>query len=272
MRAVPFLVALLVAGAIAPVLRRAMIAGGHGRPNYRDRRLPFPFGVLIAASAALALLGLAPVQEFAGGVLYPQLSIVLPYALGAALLGLIDDTLAGPDRGLRGHAAALRRGELSTGVLKAAGLAGLALWVMSGRGLSALHYLLASAVLVLATHLFNLLDLRPGRTLKALVLLGAGLTIGTMNLRPLWTLGLLAAPALVAGVYDLRERVLLGDAGASTFGAIAGLWLVLSLGQTGQAIAAGVLAALTLFGELRSISEFVERAPLLRSLDSWGRP
>lgn len=249
-----------------------MVGAGAVRPNYRGRELPFPFGVVVAGAALLSLVALAPVQEFAGGVLYPQLALALPYALGAALLGLVDDTLAGPDRGVRGHASALLHGRLSTGALKAAGLLGLAGWVMSGRGLPAGRYVLACVVLVLATHLFNLLDLRPGRTLKALVLLGAGLTIATLNLRPLWTLGVLAAPAAVAGVYDLRERVLLGDAGASTFGAVAGCWLVLSLSQTGLAVAAGVLAALSLYGELRSISAFVERAPLLRRLDSWGRP
>ena len=39
------------------------------------------------------------------------------------------------------------------------------------------------------------LDLRPGRSAKAFVLLGAGLTIGSMNTRPLWAVGLFAAPA-----------------------------------------------------------------------------
>jgi hypothetical protein len=127
-------------------------------------------------------------------------------------------------------------------------------------------------VLVLATNAFNLLDLRPGRSIKAFVLLGAGLTIGSSDLRPLWALGLFAAPALVAGLYDLRERAMLGDTGANLLGALAGLWLVLTLSEIGQLIALAMLAAVTVYGELRSISELVERVPLLRELDSWGRP
>jgi UDP-GlcNAc:undecaprenyl-phosphate GlcNAc-1-phosphate transferase len=203
------------------------------------------------------------------------------YALGVMALGLVDDTLAEDrpgdgarpaHRGWRGHGAAALRGELSTGALKAVGSLGLALFAMSYLSLSNGRWLLAAGVLVLATNLFNLLDLRPGRSTKAFVLLGAGLTIGSMDLRPLWALGLFAAPALVAGAYDLRERAMLGDTGANLLGALAGLWLVLTLSGTGQLIALGLLAAVTVLGELRSISTLIERTPVLRELDSWGRP
>jgi UDP-GlcNAc:undecaprenyl-phosphate/decaprenyl-phosphate GlcNAc-1-phosphate transferase len=106
---------------------------------------------------------------------------------------------------------------------------------------------------------------------KALVLLGAGLTLGTWQLHPLAALGLFAAPALIVGLYDLRELAMLGDVGASLLGALAGLWLVLSLDATGQAIALVVVLALTLYGEFRSLSAAIERTPLLRQIDSIGR-
>jgi hypothetical protein len=138
--------------------------------------------------------------------------------------------------------------------------------------LSSGRWLLAAGVLVLATNVFNLLDLRPGRATKAFVLLGAGLAIGSADLRSLWALGLFAAPALVAGTYDLRERAMLGDSGSNLLGALAGLWLVLTLSGTGQLVALALLAAITLYGEFRSISVLIERTPGLRQLDSWGRP
>jgi hypothetical protein len=175
-------------------------------------------------------------------------------------------------RGWRGHGAAALRGELSTGLIKAVGSLGLALLAMSYLDLSDARWLLAAGVLVLATHVFNLLDLRPGRSTKAFVLLGAALVIGSTDTRPLWSLGLFAGPALVAGFYELRERAMLGDSGASLLGALAGLWLVLTLSGTGQLIALGLLALMTAYGELRSISQLIERTPPLRELDSWGRP
>jgi UDP-GlcNAc:undecaprenyl-phosphate GlcNAc-1-phosphate transferase len=282
MHALPFLFSLTLAALLAPVLLRALGDGGHTKANYRGRALPCPFGVLALAAGLLALIPLALLHRLAStGLFEPEALPVAVYALGVLALGLVDDTLgrdapSGPgapaQRGWRGHGAAALRGELSTGVLKAAGSLGLALFAMSYLGLSNGRWLLAAGVLVLATNVFNLLDLRPGRSIKAFVLLGAGLTIGSSDLRPLWAIGLFAAPALVAGLYDLRERAMLGDTGANLLGALAGLWLVLTLSGIGQLIALALLAAITVYGELRSISELVERIPLLRELDSWGRP
>jgi UDP-GlcNAc:undecaprenyl-phosphate GlcNAc-1-phosphate transferase len=189
-----------------------------------------------------------------------------------AALGLIDDALGGEPRGWRGHGAAALKGTISTGALKAAGSLGLALYALSGLGYSNGEYLLAAGVLVLFTNLFNLLDLRPGRSFKAFVALGAGLTIGEADLDPLWFLGLFVGPVLVLGLYDLREKAMLGDTGSNFIGAVAGLWVVSTLGTTGQAIALAIALAITIYGEFRSISAFVEKAPLLRQLDSLGRP
>ena len=280
MHALPFVLALATAALMAPVMLRALESAGQVKPNYRGRRLPSPFGVLALAAALLALIPLTLIAKLASAeVFHPEVLPIAVYALGVIALGLVDDTLAatGPDarpveRGWRGHGAAALRGELSTGALKAFGSLGLALLAMSYLSLSNWRWLLAAAVLVLATNVFNLLDLRPGRSTKAFVLLGAGLTIGAMDLRPLWALGLFAAPALVAGGYDLRERAMLGDTGANLLGALAGMWLVLTLSGTGQVVALILLAAVTLYGEIRSLSALIDRTPGLRELDSWGRP
>jgi UDP-GlcNAc:undecaprenyl-phosphate/decaprenyl-phosphate GlcNAc-1-phosphate transferase len=282
MHALPFAIALASALMLAPMLLHALEAGGHRRANYRRRELPFPFGILILAAAVIALVPLMLLARLASSELFhaETLPIAL-YALGVLALGLVDDTLArdgsddqetAPQRGWRGHGRAVLRGELSTGALKAAGSLGLALLAMSYLDLSNGRWLLAAGVLVLATNVFNLLDLRPGRSIKAFVLLGAGLTVGSSDIRPLWAMGLFVAPALVAGIYDLRERSMLGDTGANLLGALAGLWLVLTLSGAGQLVALGLLALVTVYGELRSISAFVERTPGLRELDSWGRP
>jgi UDP-GlcNAc:undecaprenyl-phosphate/decaprenyl-phosphate GlcNAc-1-phosphate transferase len=133
-------------------------------------------------------------------------------------------------------------------------------------------YLLTAAVLVLTTNVFNLVDLRPGRAGKLFILLGAGLTIASRDVDPLWTLGLFLGPILVLLPLDLREVGMLGDTGSNVIGAVAGVWLILTLETNlALAIAAGVLALITLYGEFRSISAFVERTPGLRQLDLLGR-
>jgi UDP-GlcNAc:undecaprenyl-phosphate GlcNAc-1-phosphate transferase len=271
-QALPSLLALAAAAALAPPAHRALTEGGLVRENFRGRPLAFPFGVLVVLAAVVALVPLALVDELAGAdVLRPELGLAATYVLGVAFLGLCDDVLSGRERGWRGHVAAVLRGGFSTGALKAVGSLGLALFVLAGRGLGSGRYLLAAAVLVLATNAFNLLDLRPGRAVKVFVVLAAALTIGAWDARPLAALGLFAGPLLVAGAYDLRERAMLGDTGSNVAGALAGLWLVLTLSTTGLAIATGVLLIVTAYGEFRSISALVERVPVLRFLDSIGR-
>ena len=273
MHALPFVLASLAAVLLAPALLRALSEAGHVRPNFRERSVVFPFGVLSVTGALVALIPLTILQRLKGAeIFHPETLMVSVYVLGVAFLGLIDDTLGGEPRGWRGHGRAVLRLQLSTGALKAVGSLGLAMYATSYVEPSTGRWLLASAVLVLATNVFNLLDLRPGRATKVFVLLGAGLTIGAASVRPLWALGLFVGPALVAGLYDLRERAMLGDTGANLLGALAGLWLVFALSTLGQAIALAVLVAITVYGELRSITKLVERLPLLRGLDSWGVP
>jgi hypothetical protein len=197
------------------------------------------------------------------------------FVLGVAALGLADDAYTGSSRGWRQHGADLLRGGFSTGALKAVGVLGLALWfalpdrVLGG---SFLDYVLAVAVLVLATNLFNLLDLRPGRSVKALLLLGFLLTVAAWDSNRFFSFGLYLGPIVVAGLYDLREQAMLGDTGSNVIGAVAGLWLVATLDSTaGLLVAAVILAGITAYGEFRSISALVDRTPGLRHLDSLGR-
>jgi hypothetical protein len=245
------------------------------RENYRGQAVAFPAGIAIVVSALIALVPLSLLAQLVRGdeaVFTAGVEQAVIFVIGVALLGLIDDMVGGDaDRGLRGHARAAGRGIVSTGAVKALGTLGLALFALAGQFQSDGEYLLAAGLLVLACHVFNLLDLRPGRSIKALVLLGAGLLLGTFDIDPLWALGLFAGPILVLLPLDLRERGMLGDTGAGAVGAVAGLWLVLTLSTTGQAVAVAVLALITLYGEFRSISETVDRTPGIRWLDSLGR-
>ena len=92
--------------------------------------------------------------------------------------------LTGASRGWRGHGAATLRGDFSTGALKAAGTLGLALFFAQGLADGADVLLVGRSSSTLATNLFNLLDLRPGRSVKAFVLLGAALIARRVEPRP----------------------------------------------------------------------------------------
>jgi UDP-N-acetylmuramyl pentapeptide phosphotransferase/UDP-N-acetylglucosamine-1-phosphate transferase len=273
MLALPLICSSLAALALAPAACRALAASPLARENYRGRVIAAPLGLVVLAAALVALGPLALAQQLSQRTLLPaDVGWISVFVLGVALLGLVDDAFAGTARGWRGNLAALRAGRFDTGALKAVGTFALALCVMLGRGGGGERMLLSVAVLTLSTNAFNLIDLRPGRAVKALVLLGAGLMIAGRAPGPLWAIGPYAGPVLVVGVYDLRERGMLGDTGANLLGALAGAWMVLTLPLGGLIVALALLVAFTIYGEFRSISAFVERAPVLRHLDSIGRP
>jgi hypothetical protein len=266
-------VALFVVSAGARGLRDA----GLVRENYRGARLAFPLGAVLATAALVALAPLAFLDDRADlSLLVPELRRWMPYLLGVAFLGFLDDALGrGEDgstpRGWRGHARALRGGSLSTGAVKAIGALALAAYVVSGRGLESWRYLADVALLILATNLFNLLDLRPGRAEKGLALLGAGLCLGAWTIAPLELLGIFAGPVLVGAWLTLREQAMLGDTGSNLVGAIGGVWLLTTLAPDARLLALAAVAALTIYGELRSISTTIDSLPPLRWLDSLGR-
>ncbi len=273
MQALPFVFSLLVAGALMPLVLSRLAEAGATRENYRGRLLPVPIGIVIVPAALIALIPVMLLARLTDLDVFPDnLGFAVVFVPGIALLGLIDDALSGAGRGWRGHGQDVLGGSLSTGLLKAGGTLGLALLVASSLPGSDADFLLATAVLVLAANAFNLLDLRPGRSVKTFILLGIGLTVATQNTAALAGLGIFVAPVLVAGWLDLREKGMLGDTGSNAIGGLAGLWIVLTLDTNGQVIALLILLAVNLFGEFRSISKVIERVPGLRHLDSLGRP
>jgi hypothetical protein len=265
--------AAVVAGPWLADMRRA----GLERANYRDRMVAFPAGAVLVACSLIALAPLAILDDRADlDLLDPDLHRWAVYVLGVALLGLLDDALgrgsaADAPRGWRGHARALLAGRFSTGFVKAAGALALAAFATSGRGRHGAGYLVDLTLLLLTTNLFNLLDLRPGRAEKALLLVLGGLCLGAWTAAPLDLLGIFIGPVIVVAAFTLRERAMLGDTGSNLIGAIAGVSLITVLAPSGRAIALAVVAALTIFGEFRSISAAIDRVPPLRSLDSLGR-
>jgi UDP-GlcNAc:undecaprenyl-phosphate GlcNAc-1-phosphate transferase len=233
----------------------------------------FPLGVLLLPASLALVAALAAIERLMGaGLLQPGLGRWLVFLTGVALLGLVDDLLAADDspRGLRGHGRALLARWPSTGALKAAGSVVLAAYATSGVA-SGPDRLVDVAVLALATHLGNLLDLRPGRSEKALWLVLLTACVGRMTLAPLALLAPFVGVVSVGAWFTLRERAMLGDSGASLIGAMTGIWLVTSLTAPASSLVLAGLIAISLYGEFRSISESVERLPLLQRLDSLGR-
>jgi hypothetical protein len=199
-----------------------------------------------------ALLAVGPLAINHRGLRLPLLGWVVGVrreaTVGAvAALGLADDLWSGEERGIRAHLAARR----TTGVLKLAGIPLV--------GLAATRSLSGGLLVAGCANLVNQLDTRPGRAVKAYVV--AALVLGA-------PLGV----AVLLGPYDLRERVMLGDAGSNALGALLGLKSVEKLHGWGRWAAVAAVAGFNVLGERRSLGELIERTPFLCELDAWGRP
>ena len=242
--------ALTARGAQTALMRRP--PGGAqrwSRTNHRGR----PLSLLSGPALALAAATSADLPRAAA----------LVAGVGAGAVGAYDDASGARHphaKGFRGHLGALGAGQLTGGAVKVVGIGatGLLATRLLGRQPVA-DLLVGGAVVAGAANLANLLDLRPGRALKA----GAVAAVALRQPGP-------AAACVALLPEDLGERTMLGDAGANALGAVLGLAL-LHRHPRRRRTALSVLVALTGASEVVSYSRVIDAVPPLRWLDRVGR-
>ena len=246
------------------------------RANYRNKLVPTATGValplaLFVVEAGRALVAAAGVGR-QSGVDAPRL-LTLVVVAGFCLLGTVDDVVgAGEYRGFRGHLFALAAGRVTTGLFKLAGGAAVALVAVAPVAGRSLGRLVADAALVaLCANGVNLLDRAPGRAGKAVLAAFVVLAVATGGDRALAGLAVLTGAAAALLLDDLRERLMLGDAGANPLGAAVGLGVVLTTSPATRTTVLVAVLALNVLGELVSFSRVIDAVPPLRALDQLGR-
>lgn len=229
-------------------------------------------GVVLGGSAGPALLAIAGATVWEEGPSFRMIAAVGIVVLAMGAAGSWDDHRGDEvPRGFSGHLSALRSGRLTGGMVKllVGGLAGLAAgWVVTDGAVSA--SVQAGLMVALSANLINLMDRAPGRALKA-----AGL-MGVVTIPLAWgAWAVTAASSLGAAVGiaedDLRERGMLGDAGANPLGGVVGLGLFAGTTGAWRWVGVALLAGLNLASERWSFSRIIEASPFLQRLDMLGR-
>lgn len=307
-----------VCAGLGYVLRRKRIkASQWERTNFHGVTVSLRGGVAMAgasvASAAVAsALSDQPRAALGGAVA----------ALGGGVAGYIDDVDQGAHdggkvaKGLKGHLGALAHGQVTTGVIKIAGIGASALAASALVGSKATSVsgkaadLALNTVLIAGTaNLANLLDLRPGRALKATVLVATPLSYFSAAAKtPAWeTSGAASAMSAASGavasetpaapasaspasaqrllasglnaaaitsmVEDLQETTMLGDTGANAAGALLGTSLAANDSWKLRLGTALGVVGLILASEKVSFSKVIAANPALNWLDQlWRRP
>jgi UDP-GlcNAc:undecaprenyl-phosphate/decaprenyl-phosphate GlcNAc-1-phosphate transferase len=240
--------------------------------NYRGELVPRVLGLWLigAVVATTIVLELAALALGRSGVTGAGWASVAASALvfGA---GLIDDLGPPGPRGLRNHLRALASGQVTTGILKLVVAAGAAVVVVALEPERRGAVELLGAVLIAAcANVWNALDVAPGRALKAFVVVDAAVVGFVAPFAAPGVAGLLVA-APVALAWDLRERAMLGDAGANLLGFTAGLGIYLSIPDVAVPLAAGVAVSLNVLADVVSLSRLIDACAPLRWVDRLGR-
>ncbi|SFG91457.1 hypothetical protein SAMN05421678_109297 [Actinopolymorpha cephalotaxi] len=222
-----------------------------------------PAAVAGTLAATMAMPGLTPAERLAAAAA----------VVGSGAVGAYDDLTGTPTaKGLRGHLGALRRGVITSGAVKVAGIgaSGVLAAALLGRArgprTGVVTVLTDGALVAASANLVNLLDLRPGRALKV-VLAPAPFLLTSAG--PVLAAPVGAAAGLLAD--DLAEIGMLGDCGANALGAGLGVAMAARLPRPARLAVLAGLVGLTLASERVSFTAVIDRHAPLRRLDEFGR-
>lgn len=265
-----YLLFTLAAAMLAvPLWADLLRLSGHLEMNYRGRSIPQSMGGVYAPVFLLA----AGWAGWTGLVQADLLRRAVIVVLGLGITGLVDDIWGdAKTKGFSGHFRELLfRGRVTTGLTKAfAGLA-VAFWAVAGLPGHFLLIVWRAVLVALSANLMNLLDLRPGRSLKSFFLLFlfyvwlVSAESGILLLFPLVLTSLVYFP------WDLSGRGMLGDAGSNVLGGALGFAVVSTAPFSFQLLYMAALVGFHLLAERVSLTRMIEANSFLRFFDELGR-
>lgn len=283
---VEFVVAGLAAGVARGLCRIALTSGAQRhlarwqRDNHAGSTVTLFEGPALLAGSTTGLLVRALIRPDERR----QTIAVVVALIGSGLVGGYDDLYGSRQaKGFRGHLAALRRGEVTSGLIKIIGV-GASSMVGSlintrERRSSGVDLVIDTALSAGTANLINLCDLRPGRAIKAGSLVALSLCCRPGGWRPggrhgrgpgFGAAGPILGAAAGALPSDLAGRSMLGDCGANAVGA--GLGTAMTGSPRGfRLVALGAVLGLNLISERYSFTTLIEANPLLRRIDQLGR-
>lgn len=184
-----------------------------------------------------------------------------------ASVSLLDDLLGSKEQqGFKGHFKSLFAGRLTTGGLKAVVALVAAVLVLLDNNF--LNLLINLGIILLSTNLFNLLDLRPGRSIKYFIFISILILLIYPELYiyyfPVYFISIFYLP------YEMKASVMLGDTGANVLGAV----LAYGLLQTSfilRLISLTIFLLLNLLSEKYSFTEYIATNHFLKWFDNLGR-
>ena len=252
-----------------PMISKMLENSGMIRENYRGDMIPVGLGLvfiptLVINSIILIYSNIVPEKII-------MIYMLLFASIAMSFVGIIDDSLGNRGvTGLIGHFKALFKGSLTTGAFKAllGGFVGLTLAVTPSKSIP--NIIVATLVVALSTNMMNLFDLRPGRAIKAYVILAIIIFLASAKFNR--EVMMLIVPAVLAYFYfDLRALTMMGDAGSNVLGVSIGVFIVSSFDLPVQLVSLVLLVAIHVLTEKFSLTKIIENNKFLNYVDKLGR-
>lgn len=259
------IIALLLTWYIKPRLIEILKENNMVTTNYSGRVVVNGAGLIFFIPCILSVFSLWSLVDLDSMVAY----IVL--LLSMTLVGYIDDSLGtNSTKGLRGHIKGMISGNISTGIVK------LIVALIIGVVISAVYFssfidiIFHSILFCLCVNFINLLDLRPGRSIKGFMFFTLFITLAS-GLKSLWILLPIYSSLALYIKDEMNEVYMLGDTGANLLGGVLGLYTLKAAFPGVKYSLFIILLFLHIIAEFKSFSKIIDSIPLLKYLDSFGQ-
>ena len=265
-----------------PLFKSMLVNGNVIRPNYKNEMIPVGMGIVFLPMIIInsIILGFVTLNNiwFVSSSNY-NLNIVWLLCLALYIFsimamffaGALDDLIGNRNvSGLKGHFKSLFKGELTTGGFKAlfGGFVGLVVSVCISS--SIVDIIVNTLIIALSTNLMNLFDLRPGRAIKAYLVIMIPIYITLTGYTKVFPL-LILPNVLAYFNTDLKARGMMGDTGSNVLGISIGVLMALGYGIKVRLAWLVFLILMHLITEKFSLTKIIEKNKVLKFIDDLGR-
>ena len=265
-----------------PLFKSMLVNGNVIRPNYKNEMIPVGMGIVFLPMIIInsIILGFVTLNNiwFVSSSNY-NLNIVWLLCLALYIFsmmamffaGALDDLIGNRNvSGLKGHFKSLFKGELTTGGFKAlfGGFVGLVVSVCISS--SIVDIIVNTLIIALSTNLMNLFDLRPGRAIKAYLVIMIPIYITLTGYTKVFPL-LILPNVLAYFNTDLKARGMMGDTGSNVLGISIGVLMALGYGIKVRLAWLVFLILMHLITEKFSLTKIIEKNRVLKFIDNLVR-
>ena len=264
-----------------PLFKSMLVNGNVIRPNYKNEMIPVGMGIVFLPMIIInsIILGFVTLNNiwFVSSSNY-NLNIVWLLCLALYIFsmmamffaGALDDLIGNRNvSGLKGHFKSLFKGELTTGGFKAlfGGFVGLVVSVCISS--SIVDIIVNTLIIALSTNLMNLFDLRPGRAIKAYLVIMIPIYITLTGYTKVFPL-LILPNVLAYFNTDLKARGMMGDTGSNVLGISIGVLMALGYGIKVRLAWLVFLILVHLITEKFSLTKIIEKNRVLKFIYNLG--